>query len=148
MARKKYRWMAGECAWGLLELSRIGQASLTQGYCVGELREQDLSWAVGSLVRASHRFFDRLYWHRIASFRHRRNGHDAGCAYFGVPLNTVKRLLLSWGGPEVAAFLAEAVEEALGDLRSSECLTDSAHDALTHAIGGRITACAPAELLR
>lgn len=99
-----------EVAWLLEELCRRGISARASGWCLGELRPQELRWDPdsGRLVRVAGGGSARR-----RALRHLRRGHDEACRALGVPVATIDRLLRYWGGDDAADFLADAVAEAV-----------------------------------
>lgn len=142
--RKNYALQAATAAWLLLELLRAGEMTLAEGWCVGELRPNDVVCEGATVARRRARRLVRLR-HRLTAARHRRSGHDEACLRLGVSFGTMRRLLRSWCGDDAAAFLLDGVEEGVEQLDVGDWQGMSPSEVLRHVIGRRIEVRAPAD---
>lgn len=135
-----------QCALRLLELCRYAGLVRHSGRCIGGLRPRDIVVTNGRLLRRPAGVRDRMR-HRAALRRHLRVGHDNCCHVLGVPLSTVGRLLVAWGGDEAAQFLTESVQEAVDQWSQGGWELLTPYDVLKYEIGRRLTLEPPADLV-
>lgn len=129
-----------ELAWLLEDLCWIGIGMRARGWCLGELRAGELRLGPGGLERSAVSLRSAVR----RRTQHLRRGHDTGCIALGAPRKTVSLLLRSWGDPEAALLLDDAVDEALEELSSSVWSADAARELVSYTIRSRITPQQPA----
>lgn len=135
---------AGEAAGRLLTLCDATIAFRAGGWCAGAPHARDISvgahgvvFTASGLARAARPGAMRR--HRA----HLRGGHDDACAALGVSRRFVGQMLAVWEGDGVRDLLLEAFDAAVAELvldaQRGAWSPVSAGEAITHAIGMRIT---------
>ncbi|MBN9612621.1 MAG: hypothetical protein J0H64_04015 [Actinobacteria bacterium] len=108
---------AAELAWALLQLFAVGGALREAGWCTGELGARDVVLSAAGLRRTTIAGGWRTRALEARRDRHLRDGHDLGCALFGVPLTAVERLVRAWADPRAVDFVLALVRESVAELR-------------------------------
>lgn len=129
---------AAEVAWRLERLISRGIQLREQGWCLGELRSDEVAVQADGTVAAGPRATPSR---RYAA--HLRRGHDDGCLALGTPRSAASSLVVAWDGVGSTQLIMEAFDDAVAEMQASPADWESgrARDAFAYAVRSRITPC-------
>lgn len=145
MTKRTQQLRAAELAWVLTELCRVGHRLSQAGWCLGQIRGDQIGWQQGTLMRMPDRHLLVRARSGFARWRHARAGHDDSCFQFGVPRSAVRRILEYWGREQTAQLVCDVFDEVMVESHLYEAAGVTTIDLLTHLVGRRITVCVPAD---
>ena len=133
-------------AWCIVRLCEMGLRAREHGACWGLVTLDDLDVTPAGISFRPARGSAEIRSRTSRSRRHRLSGHDAGCSALGVPREAIAVMLGAADHPGGAAYLLEAVDEAITIVADQGAWSAVAVlEAVEFAIGRRISPRAPSE---